>query len=281
MRIVVSEEVIRYKTILLTCVTGSFGQEFVRQALNLNPSSIRIYSRGEFLQQTMRQEIPDKRLRFQIGDVRDKERLSRAMTGVDIVVHAAALKQVDTCEYNPLEAIKTNIIGAMNIVDCAIDNKVGRVLGISSDKAVHPINIYGATKLVMEKLFKQANVYGDTKFACVRLGNIWGSRGSVVQLWRKQLKERGEIELTDGEMTRFWMTQESAVSFSIKYLGQMKGGETYIPRLIRVKMKDIIGDDKVKIKVIGKRAGERMHERLMSEGEEERAEYLEECVIVK
>ena len=200
------------KTILITGGTGSFGKKFTQMVLEkYNPKKLIIFSRDELKQHEMRVSgFNDDRLRYFIGDVRDKERLYRAMRDVDIVVHAAALKQVPACEYNPLEAIKTNINGAANIIDAAIDVGVEKVLALSTDKAVNPINLYGATKLVAEKLFVQANSYsgrGGTRFSCVRYGNVIGSRGSVIPLFKKQ-RESGRITLTDERMTRFWITRE-------------------------------------------------------------------------
>ena len=217
--------VLEDKVILLTGGSGSFGQKFTEIALREhNPRAIRIFSRGELLQQEMRRRFNnDPRLRFFIGDIRDRERVYRAMTGVDIVVHAAALKQVPTCEYNPIEAVRTNIDGAINVVDAAIDSGVERAMAISSDKAVHPVNLYGTTKLVMERLFVQANVYaGERKarFGCVRYGNVIGSRGSVIPLFLEQRKS-GEITITDERMTRFWITLEQGVRFAINCIGKI------------------------------------------------------------
>ena len=206
------------KIILLTGGTGSFGKKCTQILLkNHNPERIRIYSRGELLQYEMEKKFSDDRLRFFIGDVRDKERLSRAMNDVDIVIHAAALKQVPACEYNPLEAVKTNVDGTKNIIESAIDNGVTRVLGLSTDKAVHPVNLYGATKMVAEKLLIQGNYYsgkGKTRFSCVRYGKVVGSRGSVVPLFLEQ-KKTGTVTVTDERMTRFWLTLEQGVKFVI------------------------------------------------------------------
>ncbi len=231
------------KVILLTGGTGSFGQKFTEIALREhNPKVIRIFSRGELLQQQMQQRFnDDPRLRFFIGDVRDRERVYRAMNGVDIVVHAAALKQVPTCEYNPLEAVKTNIDGAANVIDAAIDNGVEKVMTISTDKAVQPVNLYGATKLAAEKLFIQSNVYTGwrkTRFSCVRYGNVAGSRGSVMPLFLKQ-KENGTITITDERMTRFWITLEQGVRFVIDCTGRMHGGEVFIPKIPSMKITEL------------------------------------------
>jgi UDP-N-acetylglucosamine 4,6-dehydratase len=256
------------KTILVTGGTGSFGQEFVKQALELKPRSIRIYSRGEELQQRMEREFNDSRLRFMIGDVRDKDRLMAVTRNCDIIVHAAALKQVPTAEYNPTEVIKTNIDGSSNIVDVAIERGIEKVLGVSSDKAVSPINIYGATKLVMERLFLQANQYTQTKFSIIRLGNIWGSRGSVIPIWEEQAKT-GTIKITEADMIRFWISQEEAVKFGIKCLEKMQGNEIFIPYMKEEKMLNLAWQlyPDCKVEIIGRRPGEKLKEVLFNEGE--------------
>jgi UDP-N-acetylglucosamine 4,6-dehydratase len=258
------------KVILLTGGTGSFGQKFVEIALKeYNPKAIRIFSRGELLQMQMQQRFNDSgRLRFFIGDVRDKERISRAMNGVDIVVHAAALKQVPTSEYNPLEAVKTNINGAANVIDSAIDNNVERVINISTDKAVQPVNLYGATKLVAEKLFTQGNAYTGARrirFGSVRYGNVVGSRGSVIPLFLEQ-KKLGKITITDERMTRFWITIEQGVRFVIDCVGRLNRGETFIPKIPSMKiasLADAIAPG-VEKEIIGIRPGEKLHEMLIS-----------------
>lgn len=261
------------KVILLTGGTGSFGQKFTEIALREhNPKVIRIFSRGELLQQQMQQRFnDDPRLRFFIGDVRDRERVYRAMNGVDIVVHAAALKQVPTCEYNPLEAVKTNIGGAANLIDAAIDDGVEKVMAISTDKAVHPVNLYGATKLAAEKLFIQSNAYTGrrkTRFSCVRYGNVVGSRGSVVPLFLQQ-KENGAITITDRRMTRFWVTLEQGVRFVIDCIGRMQGGEVFIPKCHSMKVTDLadVIAPQAKREIIGIRPGEKLHEILLTEEE--------------
>ncbi len=263
------------KVILLTGGTGSFGKKFVKIVLKEhNPKVIRIFSRGELLQQEMRKKFnDDPTLRFFIGDVRDRERVYRAMNGVDIVVHAAALKQVPTCEYNPIEAIKTNIDGAVNVIDAAIDNNVEKVMALSTDKAVHPINLYGATKLVAEKLFIQANSYAGerkTMISCVRYGNVIGSRGSVIPVFKEQ-KEKGVVTITDEKMTRFWITQEQAARFIIGCIEKMKGGEVFIPKIPSMKVTDLIDviAPEAKREVIGIRPGEKINEVLLT-GEEAR-----------
>ncbi len=260
------------KIILLTGGTGSFGQKFTDTLLKEhNLDRIRIYSRGEFLQYKMEKKFCDDRLRFFIGDVRDKDRLSRAMNDVDVVVHAAALKQVPACEYNPIEAVKTNIDGTKNIVETAIDNGVARVLGLSTDKAVHPVNLYGATKMVAEKLLIQGNYYsgkGKTKFSCVRYGNVVGSRGSVVPLFIEQ-RPTGTITITDERMTRFWLTLEQGVQFVINSIENMRGGEIFIPKIPSMKVTDLARAiaPEAKIKTIGIRPGEKLHEVMLTEDE--------------
>ncbi len=267
------------KVILVTGGTGSFGQKFTEIALKeYNPRSIRIFSRGEYLQDLMRQRFNEpEKLSFLIGDVRDRDRLYRAMNGVNIVVHAAALKQVPACEYNPIEAIKTNIEGAINVIDAAIDNGVEKAIAISTDKAVHPANLYGSTKLVMERLFIQANVYAQVRpsaFSCVRYGNVVGSRGSVVPLFLKQ-RETGRITITDERMTRFWITLEQGVRFVIQCIERMQGGEVFIPKIPSMRITDLAealapGCTR---DVIGIRPGEKIHEILLTE--EESAHTLE------
>ena len=261
------------KTVLITGGTGSFGRKFLATLLSEdNPRSVRIYSRGELLQYETEKLFPDERIRFFIGDVRDKERLSRAMNGVDIVIHAAALKQVPACEYNPIEAVKTNINGTINIINAALNNNVNRVIALSTDKAVHPVNLYGSTKMVAEKLFIQGNSYtgGDrhTMFSCVRYGNVVGSRGSVVPLFFEQ-KKTGRLTITDERMTRFWLTLEEGVQFVKSCLLRMKGGEIFVPKIPSMKVSDLaraIAPD-AEIDIIGIRPGEKLHEILLTEDE--------------
>ncbi|MEW9093548.1 MAG: UDP-N-acetylglucosamine 4,6-dehydratase (inverting) [Clostridiaceae bacterium] len=261
------------KVVLITGGTGSFGKKFTDIILNqYNPQKIIIYSRDEFKQDLMKNEFklkyPNKihKLRFFIGDVRDKDRLYRAFNGVDYVIHAAAMKQVPACEYNPFEAIKTNIHGAQNVIDAALDKGVKKVVALSTDKAVNPINLYGGTKLVSDKLFIAANAYSGgcgTIFSVVRYGNVAGSRGSVIPFF-KSLTEDGEKELpiTDFRMTRFWITLEQGVDLVLKALEESKGGETYISKIPSFKITDLakaIAPD-CKIKGIGIREGEKLHE---------------------
>jgi len=275
------------KIILLAGGTGSFGQKFVEVALKeYNPDVIRIFSRGELLQQEMCQRFHnDERLRFFIGDVRDRERLSRAMYGVHIVVDAAALKIVPTCEYNPIEAIRTNIDGTVNVIDAAIDNSVDKVVGVSSDKGVLPANLYGATKMVMEKLFVQANVYSgwrETRFSCTRYGNVVGSRGSIIPIFLEQ-KKTGEITITDKRMTRFWLTLEQGVRFVIKCIDEMRGGEIFIPKIPSMKIMDLaeaIAPD-AKKKIIGIRPGEKLNETLLTQEEARHTKEFDDYFIVE
>ena len=257
------------KTILITGGTGSFGNHFTDYVLqHYKPKKIIIYSRDEFKQFQMRNRLMehDAVMRYFIGDVRDGARLRRAFEGVDYVIHAAALKQVPACEYNPNEAIKTNIHGAMNVIEAALDTGVKRVVALSTDKAVNPVNLYGGTKLVSDKLFIAANSYSgykDTRFSIVRYGNVAGSRGSVIPFFRS-LVESGERELpiTDFEMTRFWITLEQGVQLVIKALGESKGGETFIAKIPSFKITDLakaILPDGV-LKEVGIREGEKLHE---------------------
>ena len=261
------------KTILITGGTGSFGKKFTEILLSEHdPESVRIYSRGELLQMEMQNRFgDDPRLRFLIGDVRDRDRLYRAVSGVDIIVHAAALKHVPACEYNPIEAVRTNIEGSVNVIDAAIDNSVEKIMAISTDKAVHPVNLYGATKMVAEKLFTHGNAYTGgkkTRFSCIRYGNVVGSRGSVIPLFKAQRKN-GVITITDDRMTRFWITLEQGVRFVMDCIARMKGGEIFVPKIPSMKVIDlanVIAPDATK-KVIGIRSGEKLHEILLTEDE--------------
>ncbi|MBW2647153.1 MAG: UDP-N-acetylglucosamine 4,6-dehydratase (inverting) [Deltaproteobacteria bacterium] len=260
------------QSILLTGGTGSFGKHFCKVMLEkYNPKVIRVYSRDELKQHEMRQVFGEDKIRYFIGDVRDEERLKRAMEGIDIVVHAAALKQVPACEYNPLEAIKTNIIGAKNIIDAAIDTGVKKVVALSTDKAANPVNLYGATKLCAEKIFIQGNSYTGsrgTRFSCVRYGNVIGSRGSVVPLFQEQ-KKTGKITITDKKMTRFWITLDQAVDLVVHTLSHMQGGEIFIPRIPSMNIPDLAQAvaPECEIEVIGIRPGEKLHEILVTEEE--------------
>ncbi|ADK13630.1 MULTISPECIES: UDP-N-acetylglucosamine 4,6-dehydratase (inverting) [Clostridium] len=261
------------KSILITGGTGSFGKKFTEMILKrYNPKKIIIYSRDEFKQDLMKKDFmlrcPDKinKIRFFIGDIRDRDRLYRAFNGVDYVIHAAAMKQVPACEYNPFEAIKTNIDGAQNIIDAALDRGVQKVVALSTDKAVNPINLYGGTKLVSDKLFISANAYSggnETVFSVVRYGNVAGSRGSVIPFFQS-LIEKGikELPITDCRMTRFWITLEEGVELVFKALDESKGGETYISKIPSFTITDLAKAmlDDVVIKEIGIREGEKLHE---------------------
>lgn len=259
------------KTILITGGTGSFGKKFLEMILDrYDPHRIIIYSRDEYKQSVMKAEYSKKydmsKVRFFIGDVRDKDRLYRAFDHVDYVIHAAAMKQVPTCEYNPFEAIKTNIHGAQNVIDAAIDRGVKKVVALSTDKAVNPINLYGGTKLVSDKLFIAANAYSKisgTKFSVVRYGNVAGSRGSIIPIFKK-LIENGEdtLPITDTRMTRFWITLEQGVELVFKALKESNGGETYISKIPSFHITDLAQAmlPGAKIKEIGIREGEKLHE---------------------
>ena len=254
------------KSILVTGGTGTFGKNFVRfLADNYSPAKIIVLSRDEYKQYEMARSFSDiPNLRMFIGDVRDKERLMRAFYGVDYVVHAAASKQVVAAEYNPFEAIKTNIMGAQNVIEAAIDNGVKKVVALSTDKAANPINLYGATKLASDKLFVAGNSYAGgraTRFSVVRYGNVLGSRGSVLPLFLEEA-EKGELTITHPDMTRFWITIENAISLVVKAFDKMQGGEIFVPKIPSMTMEDFARTTgpKCKIKVIGIRPGEKMHE---------------------
>lgn len=260
------------KSILVTGGTGSFGQKFVEVVLKrYRPKKLIVFSRDEYKQFLMKKKFDSSKLRYFIGDVRDPERLHRAFDGVDIVLHAAALKQIPPLEYNPFEAIKTNVLGAENVINAALNNKVKRVLALSSDKAVNPINLYGASKLCADKLFVAANSYsGDIKprFSVVRYGNVLNSRGSVVQLFKEQ-RSKGILTITDGRMTRFWITLDEGVNFVLKCLEIMDGGEIFVPKTSSMKILDLANAiaPKCKHRVIGIRPGEKLHEVLIPEDE--------------
>lgn len=271
------------KIILITGGTGTFGYKFVELLLEkYNPWRIRIFSRSELLQVQMEKHFSDKRLRFMIGDIADEKRLSQVARDVDIIVHAAALKHVPVAEYNPTEAIKTNIIGTMNVVNVAIDRDVERAFLLSSDKGCYPTNLYGGTKFIAEKLFIQGNAMGripslkrkkssklrSTRFAASRFGNVIGSRGSVIPLFLAQAK-KGKIMITDKRMTRFWITQENAGQFVADSIGRMKGGEIFIPKIPSSKLIDIAEIIAPNLPMIetGIRPGEKLHEILLNKEE--------------
>ncbi len=275
------------KVILVTGGTGSFGKKFIEIMLKeFNPGKLIVFSRDEQKQHEMRQSgFQDERLRYFIGDVRDYERLRRAFDGVDYVVHAAALKQVPACEYNPMEAVKTNILGSSNVIDAALDAKVEKVIALSTDKAVNPINLYGATKLAAEKLFVQSNAYAGgkkTRFSCVRYGNVVGSRGSVVPLFIRQ-REQGVVTVTDERMTRFWISLEQGVRFVIRCLSEMHGGEVFVPKIPSMTVSDLAKAmaPEAKINYIGIRPGEKLHEVLISEDEARTVIELDDMYVVQ
>ena len=263
------------KTVLITGGTGSFGRKFTEILLKEHrPRKLIILSRDELKQHNMRQDFPDgdgSPMRYFIGDVRDRDRLYRAFAGVDIVVHAAALKQVPACEYNPIEAVNTNVMGAENVINAATDQGVKKVLALSTDKAVNPINIYGATKLCAEKLFVHGNSYSGKdgpRMSCTRYGNVLGSRGSVIPTFRKQ-RESGRITVTDERMTRFWITLEQGVRFVIRCIDEMQGGEVFVPRIPSMRIMDLAEAvaPGCKIELVGIRPGEKLHEVLISRDE--------------
>ena len=263
------KDIIDGKTILITGGTGSFGKCFVKYVLEkYNPKKIIIYSRDEFKQFNMANDFKkyEDKLRFFIGDVRDLERMRRAFKGVDYVVHAAALKQVPSCEYNPNEAIKTNIHGAMNVIEASLDSDVKKVVALSTDKAVNPVNLYGGTKLVSDKLFVAANSYvgaGDLSFSVVRYGNVAGSRGSVIPFFEKLIQEgKTELPITDYRMTRFWISLTEGVELVLKALKEAKGGETFISKIPSFKITDLAKAmlPECDMLEVGIREGEKLHE---------------------
>lgn len=274
-------------TVMVTGGTGSFGRQFVRVMLqDHRPAKLIVFSRDELKQHEMREAgLRDERLRYFIGDVRDRLRLRRAMQEVDVVVHAAALKQVPACEYNPIEAILTNIMGARNLIESALDTGVKQVMAISTDKAVNPINLYGATKLAAEKLFVQSNAYAGgkgTRFSCVRYGNVVGSRGSVVPVFIRQ-REDGKITVTDERMTRFWLSLEQGVRFTIRCIEGMLGGEVFVPKIPSMRVVDLAQAiaPQAEIDFIGIRPGEKLHEVLISEDEARHTVELEDMYVVE
>ncbi|MEQ1760516.1 MAG: UDP-N-acetylglucosamine 4,6-dehydratase (inverting) [Vicinamibacterales bacterium] len=276
-------------TVLVTGGTGSFGRKFVEFLLqSQRPKKLIVFSRDELKQHEMRQAFPEgpsSPMRYFIGDIRDRDRLTRALYGVDVIIHAAAMKQVPACEYNPFEAIQTNIVGAKNVIDAAIDQGVSRVIAVSTDKAVSPVNLYGATKLVAEKLFVQGNAYAggrSTRFACTRYGNVVGSRGSVVPLFLQQ-RETGCITITDPEMTRFWITLDQGVRFVSTCAERMRGGEIFVPKIPSMRLVDLadtIAAD-CERRVIGIRPGEKIHEMLLSADESRHAVEQEDRYVIQ
>ncbi|MBI5698777.1 UDP-N-acetylglucosamine 4,6-dehydratase (inverting) [Candidatus Saganbacteria bacterium] len=276
------------KSILITGGTGSFGKAFCRIVLDeYQPERLIVFSRDELKQYEMSQQYADHadRIRYFIGDVRDKDRLMRAFDGVDYVVHAAALKQVPAMEYNPSEAIKTNIYSAMNIIDAAIDKGVKRIVALSTDKACNPINLYGATKLCSDKLFISGNSYAglhDTRFAVVRYGNVVGSRGSVVPFFKSKSKE-GVLPITDERMTRFWITLQLGVRFVIKSFERMHGGELFVPKIPSMNIMDLAKAiaPNCRTEIVGIRPGEKLHEVMISEDDARQTLELDDCYVIK
>ncbi|MGO8983403.1 MAG: UDP-N-acetylglucosamine 4,6-dehydratase (inverting) [Terriglobales bacterium] len=275
------------ESILVTGGTGSFGKKFVEIMLrDYQPHRLVVFSRDELKQHEMRTAgFSHPSVRYFIGDVRDVERLKRALSGITVVVHAAALKQVPACEYNPFEAIQTNIIGGRNVIDAAIDQGVRRILALSTDKAVNPINLYGATKLCAEKVFVQANSYAgskDTRFSCARYGNVVGSRGSVIPMFLEQ-RRRGKITITDPRMTRFWLTLDQGVKFVIRCLEQMHGGEIFVPKIPSMRLLDLAETiaPGCAVEYIGIRPGEKLHEVLVSEDESRQTLETEDMFVIQ
>ena len=281
-----NQNIIDNKTILITGGTGSFGKSFVKYLLdNFKPKKVIVFSRDELKQSQMEDEIKDNtdRLRFFLGDVRDLQRLERAFHGVDIIIHAAALKQVPTIEYNPFEAVKTNIIGTQNVIDAAIDQNVEKAILISTDKAAEPANLYGSTKLCAEKLFVSGNSYagGKTKFSCVRYGNVIASRGSIVEILLKN-KNAEKVYLTDERMTRFWITLQKSFALVLFALENMTGGEIFIPKIPTMKLVDLFDclAPNAKKEIIGVRPGEKLYESLLTKEESRHAVELDQYFVI-
>ena len=276
----------RETSVLITGGTGSFGTKFVELMLSTyHPKRLAIFSRDELKQSEMMKRFSHPSLRFFLGDVRDGDRLRLAMHGVDVVFHAAALKQIPLCEYNPFEAILTNVMGAKNVIDAAIDQRVGRVIALSTDKAVNPINLYGATKLCAEKLFVQGNTYGHprgTVFGVVRYGNVIGSRGSVIPLFAAQ-RESGTVTVTDRAMTRFWIRLDDGVKFAIRAAELMSGGEIFVPKIPSMRIMDLVAAvaPECRVEFIGIRPGEKLHEILISDDESRQALELDDMFVIE
>lgn len=275
------------QVVLITGGTGSLGRKMARVLLrDYQPRKLIVLSRDELKQHEMRTSgLAHPSLRYFIGDVRDADRLRRAFQGVDVVIHAAALKQVPACEYNPIEAVLTNVMGSRNVIDAALDCRVRQVLAVSSDKAVNPVNVYGATKLVAEKLFVQANAYsgtGPTRFSCVRYGNVVGSRGSVIPLFIEQ-RQHGRLTVTDRRMTRFWLTLDRAVRFVLGAVKQMHGGEVFVPKIPSMNIMDLaaaVGPE-CAVDEVGIRPGEKLHEVLVSEDESRQTVELPDMFVIE
>lgn len=285
----VEQELLKNKVVLITGGTGSFGRQFISTVLAAQPPrKLIVFSRDELKQFDMRQSFDERRypsMRYFIGDVRDRDRLYRAMDGVDIVIHAAALKQVPTAEYNPIEVIKTNVLGGANIIDAAIDRNVQKVIALSTDKAANPINLYGATKLCSDKLFVAANGYSGhhgTKFSVVRYGNVMGSRGSVIPFFQ-QMRATGVLPVTDPKMTRFWITLDQAVQFVLSCLERMKGGEIFVPKIPSMNIIDLAKAiaPECRLDIVGVRPGEKLHETMVPEDDARHALEYEEYFVIR
>lgn len=276
------------KTVLVTGGSGSFGRRFAEIALKMhNPAKVIVYSRDEYKQFVMAQDLADPRLRFFIGDVRDLQRLNMAMRGVDVVIHAAAMKHVPIAEYNPMECVKTNVLGAENVVEAAIANQVSRVVALSTDKACNPVNLYGATKLASDKIFIASNNLAGkaaTRFCVVRYGNVIGSRGSVVPLFRKLIEDGADhLPITDERMTRFWITLDQGVKFVLDSLRIMHGGELFVPKIPAMNMVDLakaMAPD-LPVRCVGIRPGEKLHEVMITEDDARYTVELEDRYVVQ
>lgn len=279
--------VLENASILVTGGTGSFGKAFIAHALaELNPRRVAVLSRDELKQSEMRATFPDERMRWFLGDIRDRDRLARAFHGVDYVVHAAALKQVDTAEYNPIEYVKTNIMGSQNVIDAAIDTGVKKVVALSTDKASSPINLYGATKLTADKLFIAANNVTQgfgTSLAVVRYGNVMGSRGSVIPLFQRLASEGKPLPITDSRMTRFWITLPQAVQFVVDSFDHMRGGELFVPRIPSMRIMDLVEAvaPGAATTEVGIRPGEKLHEEMIASDDSYRTVRLEDRYVVQ
>jgi UDP-N-acetylglucosamine 4,6-dehydratase/5-epimerase len=283
------QDLLKDKVVLVTGGTGSFGKQFVATVLREHaPRKLIIFSRDELKQFDMRQQFDEQRypcMRYFIGDVRDRDRLYRAMDGVDVIIHAAALKQVPTAEYNPIEVIKTNVLGGANLIDAAIDRNVQKVIALSTDKAANPINLYGATKLCSDKLFVSANGYSGhhgTRFSVVRYGNVMGSRGSVIPFFQ-QMRSTGTLPVTDPKMTRFWITLEQAVKFVLSCLDRMQGGEIFVPKIPSMNIIDLARAiaPECRLDIVGIRPGEKLHETMVPEDDARNTLEYDDCFVIR
>jgi UDP-N-acetylglucosamine 4,6-dehydratase len=281
----VNTEHLKGKSVLVTGGTGTFGHAAIARLLAIpEVKKVIVFSRDEYKQHAMQQKFTDERVRFILGDIREKERLHRAFKGVDIVIHAAALKQVPAIEYNPIEAVRTNVLGTQNVIEVALDRDIPQVLVISSDKAVHPVNLYGATKLCAERLAISANSYrglGKTKISAMRYGNVLGSRGSIVEIIENQ-RAKGVLELTDERMTRFWLSIDRVIDAVFFAFSKMEGGEIFVPKMKSLKVADLMRylAPECKIEMIGMRPGEKLHEMLVTEHEAKRTKDAGDILIV-